>query len=259
MNFENNRENLVPIPSKYDTIKVKHRIELNSVPLKDFTTKEMDLFFSICAKLKGRSTDRLRLSFEDLRILSNYKITATEHFVKDIDSTYEKMLRLTMKTGKDNLNYEKFVLFPWFSVNSDEKYVEIGINKDYEHILNDFSNSFVKYELKEFTRLRSRYAKTAYRLFKQFAQTGMYVATIEDFRELFDIPESYSMGNIKQRVFDPIVQELTEKDDDNKQYFEYVNIKTEKMFKGNKVTHVKMFFKQYKAYEDVPMTNYLKE
>lgn len=250
------REDYVPISKMYEHITVKHRIELNSVPLKDFNTKEMDLFFSICAKLKGHSTDRVRLSFEDLRTLSNYKITATEHFVKDIDSTYEKMLRLTIKTGKDNLNYEKFVLFPWFSVNSEEKYVEIGINKDYEYILNDFSNSFVKYELKEFTKLRSRYAKTAYRLFKQFSKYNYYVATIENFRELFDIPESYAMNNIRQRVFEPIVRELTE---ENK-YFDFVDIETMKKKKGNKITHVKMTYEEYQddTIEPVPMINWLK-
>lgn len=257
MDKENIEESYIPIPKKYDKITVKHRIELNNVPLKDFNTKEMDLFFSICAKLKGHSTDRVRLSFEDLRILSNYKMTATEHFVKDIDSTYEKMLRLTIKTGKDDLNYEKFVLFPWFSINSDEKYVEIGINKDYEYILNDFSNSFVKYELKEFTRLSSRYAKTAYRLFKQFSKYNYYVAKIEDFRELFDIPDSYSMSNIKQRVFEPITRELT--DPENK-YFDYVNIETLKTpGKGNKITHIKMTYKEHKKYEDVPMIDFLKE
>jgi plasmid replication initiation protein len=67
---------------------------------------------------------------------------------------------------------------------------------------------FTKFELEEFTELQSSYSKTAYRLLKQYRKSGYYIVQIDEFRRLFDVPESYKMGNIDQRIFDRIEDEL---------------------------------------------------
>ncbi|MGC7704391.1 RepB family plasmid replication initiator protein, partial [Staphylococcus epidermidis] len=45
--------------------------EMNLVPLRKFTSVEIDLFFAMCNKLKEQDTNKLYLSFEELKYLSN--------------------------------------------------------------------------------------------------------------------------------------------------------------------------------------------
>lgn len=64
---------------------VKYQNELNLVPLKNFNAKQMDLFFALCARMKDKGVENIRFSFEELKELSDYKMTATKAFVADLE------------------------------------------------------------------------------------------------------------------------------------------------------------------------------
>lgn len=237
--------------SMSNRIKVKHANELNLVPMRNFNATEMNLFFSLCAKMKDKGTQKIRFEFEDLRDLSDYKPTATKRFSDDLESLYDKMLNLTLRTHKEGVR-EKFVLFTGFKIDENDKYVEISVNSDLEYILNELSSEFVKYELVEFTSIRSSYAKTMYRLLKQYRSTGFFKVRMEEFRELLDIPKSYRMTDIDRRVLKPIQNELTE-------FFDPLEIKKIKARKGNKIALIEFRFKEKQKHEPVPLINWLED
>lgn len=233
---------------------VKYKNELNTIPMRKFNAKEMDLFFSICAKMKNKSTTTIRFYFEELRGLSNYKITSTTHFIKDLDNVYTKMLALNYRE-EDESKIKRFVLFTDFEIDKEHKYVEISVNPKLEFILNQLTNEFTQFELQEFTSLSSSYSKTMYRLLKQFKSTGYYVVKMVEFRELLDIPKSYRMGNIDQQVLNPIKKELS-------QYFNPFEINKIKAKKGNRIDRLEFFFQEIERSTDlpyVPLYNWLTE
>lgn len=215
---------------------VKYQNELNSIGFRKFNAVEMDLFFSICAKLKKQNTETIRLSFEQLRELSNYKPTATKRFVTDLENVYNKMLQLTYTT-RNGLDVDKFVLFNGFSIRAseDSPYVEISINPKLESILNEIDNNFTRFELEEFTQLKSSYSKTLYRLLKQYRSTGIYIVNIEEFRRLLDVPDSYRITNIDQKILTPVKKELSK-------YFDNLQISKIKAKKGNKIAQLVFTF-----------------
>lgn len=188
---------------------VAYKDEMNTVPLRRFNSKEMDLFFSICSKMRNEELNTITFNFEDLRELSNYKITATDHFVSDLENIYDKLIQLDYKIETEK-KIIKFVLFTKYEIDKINQTISIRVNEEFRHILNNIFGGFTKFELEEFTTLESSYSKTAYRLLKQFRQSGYYIVQIDEFRRLLDIPESYKMGNIDQRVLNPIEKELPE-------------------------------------------------
>ena len=74
---------------------VVYRNEMNLVPLRKFTSTEVDLFFTLCNKLKEQDTRRLEIYFDELKHLSNYYSRSQDRFVKDLEHVYDKMLNLT--------------------------------------------------------------------------------------------------------------------------------------------------------------------
>ena len=232
-------------------IKVKHANELNRIPMRNFNAIEMDLFFALCAKMKDQGKRKIRFDFETLRELSDYKPTAVRRFADDLESVYDKMLGLTYRTYESGVR-EKFVLFTGFKIDENEQYIEVSVNPDFEYIINELSSEFVKYELIEFTSIRSSYAKTMYRLIKQYASTGFFKMKIEDFREVLDVPKSYTMSNIDKRVLHPIETELSE-------FFEPLKIKKIKARKGNRIAMIEIRFKEKQEFEPVPMVDWMKD
>ncbi|TDL33183.1 RepB family plasmid replication initiator protein [Macrococcoides bohemicum] len=199
---------------------VKYHNNLNSVVFGKFTANEMNLFFSIISKLKDKGEDTIIFSWEELKDLSRYKPTHIQRFVNDLDKTYKKMLELNYGqtfVKKNRLTYSRFVLFTSFNIDCDMDdngdldvstgVVSIKINPDLRHILNDLEQ-WTQYSLEEFIKLKSTYSKTIFRLLKQFRTTGYLKLTIQEFREQLDIPKSYRMSHINQKVISVAEKEL---------------------------------------------------
>ncbi len=217
---------------------VVYRNEMNLVPLRRFTSSEIDIFFTLCNKLKEEDTNRIAIPFKELKILSNYYTRSQDRFLKELEHIYDKMLNLTY-TERSGRNFEKFVLFTGYKVNVDEGYLSISINEDLKHILNKITSDFTKFELQELTHLKSTYAKNMMRLLKQYKHTGYLKMRLEDFRERLDVPRSYQMNDITKRVLKPIINELSS-------IFPDLNINKIKAKKGRKIEWLEFTFEPEK-------------
>lgn len=232
-------------------IKVRYKNELNLVPMRNFDSVEMNLFFSICAKMKDKGLSKVQFTFEDLRELSAYKPTSIKRFSDDLEAVYNKMLQLTYRTEEAGIR-EKFVLFTGYRIDENNQTVDISVNPELAYIINELSSEFTKFELQEFTGIRSSYAKTMYRLLKQYRSTGFYIVKIEDFREILSIPNSYQMSDIDKQVLKPIKNELSE-------FFDPLKIKKIKARKGNRIAMIEFRFKEKQEFEPVPMVDWIKD
>ena len=91
------------------------------------------------------------------------------------------------------------------------------------------------FELKEMTHLKSTYSKNMFRLLKQYKHTGYFKIQINDFRERLDIPSSYRMTHINQKVLTPIINELNF-------IFKNLHINKIKAKKGRKIEYLEFTF-----------------
>ena len=229
---------------KITEISVNYKNELNLIPLKNFNAKQMDLFFALCAQMKDKGLQKIRFSFEELKELSDYKMTAIDAFVGDLEKLYKNMLNLTYRT-EDSRAIQYFVLFTGFKIEKVERYVEVSVNPDLEYVINGLTTEFSSFELSALTNLNSTYAKTLFRLLMQFKSTGCYVVKVEDFRELLCIPKSYRMCNIDQTVLKPSIKELSK-------YFENLEVDKIKAKKGNKIDKLQFTFSGVKSDKVLP-------
>ena len=213
---------------------VVYKNELNLVPLRDFTSTEINLFFSMCNKLKEKDTDELKIPFAELKHLSSYEQTEKKRFINDLKRIYDKVLNLTY-TEYSGLSFKKFVLFTAYEVNADDEYLTISVNDKLKNILNELTGDFTKFELKELTHIKSTYSKNMYRLLKQYRHTGYYKIHIDDFRERLDVPKSYRMTNVNTSVLKPIIKELSP-------LFENLKINKVKAKKGRKIEWLEFVF-----------------
>lgn len=215
---------------------VVYKNDLNLVPLRKFTSTEINLFFAMCNKLKEKETNTLHLSFDELKELSNYspKTRNINRFVKDLDDVYKKMLELTIRYEDDEV-IERFVLFNHYRIHKRDQYLEISTSPNLKHILNSITNNFTKFELKEMTNLKSTYSKNMFRILKQYKHTGYMKIKVDDFRERLDVPNSYRMTDINKNVFKPIIKELNT-------IFNNLHINKVKAKKGRKIEWLEFIF-----------------
>lgn len=224
-------------------VKVKKVIEydskMNKLSFGKFKEKELDLFFSICYKMKNEGLNEVTLTFQELKELSNYSSRNLKRFVEDLESTYTKLLDIKFEILISPKIREKFVLFTRYRIDEERKEMTIQLHKEYNFVLNDIGK-FTKFDLIEFASLKSAYAKNMFRLLKQFDtvnKESWYQVKLDDFIELMGIPEYYKMGNIDQRVLSPILEQL-------KPLFQ--GLKIEKLKRGVKVESLRFTWRNKK-------------
>lgn len=182
-----------------------HMNKMNLGILKD---KELDLFMSICLKLRDEGTKKIELEFSELKELSNYEIKNYQRFLNDLRGVNKKLLMLNCEYETDT-EISGFVLFTDYTIHKIERKLTVQVNEKFKYILNELTENFTKFELSQFVGLNSQYSKTIFRLLKQFSGTGWREFLLSDFRELLSIPEKYRISEIDKYVLnEKILKEL---------------------------------------------------
>ncbi|WP_174481309.1 replication initiation protein [Spiroplasma endosymbiont of Danaus chrysippus] len=187
---------------------VKYDNELNSIAFHRLNAKELDLFFTFCAKLKEKGTRKLFFTFSELKKIIQFEPTSKQRFVNVADKLYEKMLTFTINST-DGTKRTRYNLFSGYEIDEKKQELQISVNPDLMYLINNLvTREYTLFEHQEFVNIKSTYAKNCYRLLKQFRSTGFCKIKINDFRNLLDIPKNYNMCDIDKRVLKPINNEL---------------------------------------------------
>ncbi|SKA06982.1 Initiator Replication protein [Cetobacterium ceti] len=221
---------------------VKYHNDINKISFGNFKEKELDLFFSICFKLKEQGTDQIMLNFSELKDLigenKNPKRLKTY-----IDNLNKKLAMINHQIEIEKNVFERFVLFTNIRTDFNKKILIVKVNEQFSYTLNNLIATYTKFDLMEFVSLKSSYSKNTFKLLKQWESKRNRTFKIEEFKELLGIPESYKMSVIDSRVIKPIITELP-------QYFK--NLKLEKIKTGRKISHLKFTWeKDIKKIKDV--------
>lgn len=191
---------------------VKYHNDFNTVNMRGWTKEEMNFMFAVLSKAKEKGTDLIEFDKTQLTELAQY---SERHKMRLHDVLKNLVDHVTeMKYIEETTySYEVMNLFQRFKVQWNEDYTEmhatIRVSSDFEYILNQLNANFMKFELDEFIKLRSTYAKQMYRLLKQWRTVGQKEWPVQDLRYLLAVPKNYRTCDIDSRVLKPIIKELS--------------------------------------------------
>lgn len=213
---------------------IKYHNNLNLVTLKDFTAREMNIFLTMCSIMRDEGIKDVEISFQDIKTVTGSVFRKEEEFIKTLRTTNRKFLKFTCGFTTKDGKLVDFVLFPTFEIDPNKKVLKVAVNSKFSYILNEITKNFTVFELQEFSSLKSTYSKNLFRFLKQYKSTGVYRVSVEEFRRLMDIPESYDMRKIGSYVFSNINKELP-------LYFE--DFKIHKIKEGRLIKYFEFTFK----------------
>ncbi len=183
---------------------VKYHNDLNKIVLKDFNSKEIDIFYAIIFKMKNKSEAIFKI--EEIKTLATteYGNRSLERFFKHLDVVFKTQIQI--KTATKITDYHLFITK---ELDKDKNQILIKLHPDCIYILNNFIGNYTQFELQKFLQLQSGYSKILFRLLKQFNDTKKLFITMEEFRVLFEVPVNYEQDNINQKILKPAIKELS--------------------------------------------------
>ena len=185
---------------------VKYHNDLNTVVMRTWTSEEMNFFFAILTKAKEQGLKKLVFDTDELRELASS--SRKYRWEETITNAAKKIGQLTYFEQSER-KFRVMTLFEFFEVDLDKKMVEVKVSSNFDYILNKLETQFTRYELEEFTSIRSTYSKTMYRLLKQWRTVGKKEFAIDDLKRILDMPSAYKSSEIDRAVIKPILEQLS--------------------------------------------------
>ncbi|GAA9190649.1 hypothetical protein BTM359_10530 [Helicobacter pylori] len=227
----------------------------NKVNLGKLSEREANLLFAIFQKLKDQGNTLIRFEPQDLKRMIMVKSNLTnrqllqvlKNLLDNISGANFWIIREHVENGEIYEDHTSYMLFKQFEIRIHKptqtiEYLDVQLNDSYQYLLNNLGmgGQYTSFKLLEFQRVRGKYAKTLYRLLKQYKSTGILSVEWDQFRELLDIPKDYKMENIDQKVLNPSLKELRKI-----YHFEHLSYKKERRSHDRrKVTHIDFYFEQ---------------
>ncbi|MCQ2947582.1 replication initiation protein [Helicobacter pylori] len=247
-------KDLVVSTPKDNTYTTYHN-NANKVNLGKLSEREANLLFAIFQKLKDQGNTLIRFEPQDLKRMIMVKSNLTnrqllqvlKNLLDNISGANFWIIREHVENGEIYEDHTSYMFFKQFEIRIHKptqtiEYLDVQLNDSYQYLLNNLGmgGQYTSFKLLEFQRVRGKYAKTLYRLLKQYKSTGILSVEWGQFRELLDIPKDYEMRNIDQKVLTPSIKEL------RKIYpFEHLSYKKERRSHDKrKVTHIDFYFEQ---------------
>ncbi|OOP80951.1 replication initiation protein, partial [Helicobacter pylori] len=238
-----------------DNTYITYHNNANKVNLGKLSEREANLLFAIFQRLKDQGNTLIRFEPQDLKRMIMVKSNLTnrqllqvlKNLLDNISGANFWIIREHVENGEIYEDHTSYMLFKQFEIRIHKptqtiEYLDVQLNDSYQYLLNNLGmgGQYTSFNLLEFQRVRGKYAKTLYRLLKQYKSTGILSVEWTQFRELLDIPKDYKMENIDQKVLNPSLKEL------HKIYpFEHLSYKKErKSHDKRKVTHIDFYFEQ---------------
>ena len=186
--------------------------EVNHIPMRRWSAEEMNFFFAVLTRMRDEETNLVIMDKYELAELANYTITYNKLYENTMTNLASKVGDLKYWKQSSN-SLVTMPLFTFFEANwtedLSEMTVEIEVNKRFKYILNEWNEgNWTQFMLNEFTAIQSTYSKSLFRLLKQWRTKGVREFSIDEFKQLMDVPKSYSSGMITSRIINNAVQDL---------------------------------------------------
>ncbi|GAA9426862.1 hypothetical protein HpHA283_15190 [Helicobacter pylori] len=238
-----------------DNTYITYHNNTNKVNLGKLSEREANLLFAIFQKLKDQGNTLIRFEPQDLKRMIMVKSNLTnrqllqilKNLLDNISGANFWIIKEHVENGEVYENHKSYMLFKQFEIRIHKptqniEYLEVQLNDSYHYLLNNLGmGQYTSFNLLEFQRVRGKYAKTLYRLLKQYKSTGILSVEWDQFRELLDIPKDYDMRSVDNFVLKIALKEL------RKIYpFEHLSYKKERRNSHDKrkVTHIDFYFEQ---------------
>ena len=130
-------------------------------------------------------------------------------FVIRSNKTLKKFLKIVLEfesEDKENLSIMSANLFDVCYIDTSFR-ILLKVNSVSVPAFNRLKN-WTRFSLSTLTSLHTVYSKRLFIYLKQWRTVGKVSFSIEEFRDIFDVPKSYKPGSIDQKILQPAMEDL---------------------------------------------------
>lgn len=234
----------------------------------DLTAKELKIIDFVISKIKPDDTkfNVVETSLYELNKALNLNVRSGGAY-NDMAKKLDQLAGKRVYIYKENINDKKaLIITHWLNDITIEEHgqVTIQLSDKLMPYLLQLKSNYTQYFLSDTAQLSSKYSIKLYKLLREAdkskgKRTPVIKVSPDELKKMLDAPESYTFGQLNQKVIQPAIDELNLKIDD-------MDVSMSQGKKGRKVIYLEIYNNYYprpkpkeSVTKPVPMTNWLDE
>lgn len=192
---------------KYEMVEYSKDV---ATSINEFSAYELDVFLclvyvsrTMLDHKKVSETENLKLELPASMVKKFLTGTHNSRVKKAIENIFDTKVYL-----KDDKYTKVRHLFEGLDYSTDYKTIDFELKKEYIKLFYNLSGNFTQHKIKEFTSLKSRYAKRIYQIIMSYKNLYKWQFDAIEFRKILDIPDSYGWSDIDVKLIRKIKVEL---------------------------------------------------
>lgn len=192
---------------KYEMVEYSKDV---ATSINEFSAYELDVFLclvyvsrSLLDHRKVSETENLKLELPASMVKKFLTGAHNSRVKKAIENIFDTKVYL-----KDDKYTKVRHLFEGLDYSSDYKTIDFELKKEYIKLFYNLSGNFTQHKIKEFTSLKSRYAKRIYQIIMSYKNLYKWEFDAIEFRKILDIPDSYGWSDIDVKLMRKIKVEF---------------------------------------------------
>ena len=180
--------------------------------INEFSAYELDVFLvlvfvsrNILNHSQVSEIENLRLELPSSMIKKLLSGTHNSRIKKALENIYDTKVYL-----KDDKYTKVRHIFEGLDYSEDCKRISFELKKEYIKLFYNLTGNFTQHKIKEFTSLKSRYAKRIYQLIMSYKGLYKWEFEAKEFRRILDIPDSYGWPDVDLKIIKKTSKELEE-------------------------------------------------
>lgn len=205
--------------------------------VKKYEPIQLKLFYGMLYKFKESvnlqnidKDEEMVIDLKEIKKISG-KQHCTEYYLKSMIDNMPKEVKFINKNEYGFVSVFKYVKYDF-----EEESLKFILNDFFADLLTETLETYSIIEFKDLTMLRAKYSQRLYELARRYIKQGEYLMKIDYFKEYFEVPTSYRICHLDQKILKPSIKDLNKNTS--------IICKAEKKKKGRNVTHILFKFRK---------------
>lgn len=206
---------------------------------KQYKVVELKIFYNMLYCHKEQQMFNPDLSEDGVTYMPLYKLDGYIGRKHRTDKELVKIIESIPKGLYTKKKKEYIAAFEYIKYNDDESAIEFKVCDRLipllDPLIEGLAKRFTVLNMSELSMMNSIYSQRLYEFASKNKNLGRYLMPSEEFKEYFNVPESYRIDNIDKRIIKVMVDEVNKNTK--------LKVKVNKKKRRNIITHIEFIFK----------------
>lgn len=178
---------------------VRYANDLDTRDISRMNAQAQNVFSVLLAEWTKTKQTRIEIPLSTVKKKINDPDRSEKYIARQVENITRSIVARSVVTGRQGKGFFCIALIPYVEINSDRTMLIAECRPEFLQIFEDLNNGYTEYTNQIFVRIRGKYAKNLFRIFRRYWK-GRVEMRVDELKEALGLPPETRGGDLMNAV-----------------------------------------------------------